>query len=77
MDIAIIHIQRNLDAIKKEHNGLDYWSARDLMEVLGYTTWAKFQEAIKRAKESCKISGQEVPDHFCRRRQNGLDRIWG
>ncbi len=64
MDIAIIHIQKNLDAIKKEHEGLDFWSARDLMEILGYTTWAKFQDVIKRAKEACKMSGQELSDHF-------------
>jgi DNA-damage-inducible protein D len=64
MDKALIQIQDNLDAIKKVHEDLEYWSARDLMHVLGYATWVKFQEALRRSKESCKTSGQSVEDHF-------------
>ena len=64
MDIALTHIQQRLDVIKKTEQGLDYWTARDLMYELGYIKWQKFEEAIKRAKESCKTSGQEVADHF-------------
>jgi DNA-damage-inducible protein D len=65
MDIALLHIQKDLDSIKQvSENGIDFWSARDLMEVLGYTTWAKFQEAIKRAKESCKTGGESIDNHF-------------
>jgi DNA-damage-inducible protein D len=67
MDKAIIQIQEDLESIKRTSNdkdSMEFWHARDLMLVLGYTTWAKFQEAIKRAQEACKISGQEITHHF-------------
>ena len=31
-----------------EH-GAEYWSARDLQPLLGYSQWRRFEEAIKRA----------------------------
>lgn len=63
-DAALIHIQKSLDSIKYESNGFEFWSARDVMIILGYVRWQKFLEAIQRAKESCKVSGQNIEDHF-------------
>ncbi len=42
----------------------EYWSARDLYKVLGYTEYSKFLRAIERAKEACKNSGQNIILHF-------------
>lgn len=65
MDQALIQIQENLDSIKSQSKkGTEFWSARALMKTLEYTTWAKFQDAIKRAKESCRRSGESIEDHF-------------
>ncbi len=44
--------------------GQEYWSARELSEVLEYTKWDKFLNVIERAKKACKNSGQEPADHF-------------
>ena len=53
-----------LEAAKYEKNGLEYWSARDFQEILGYTKWANFLKVIEKAKEACKTSGVAVLDHF-------------
>jgi DNA-damage-inducible protein D len=44
--------------------GDEYWTARDLMEVLGYAKWQRFREAIQRAVTACVNSGQNPADHF-------------
>ncbi len=46
--------------------GQEYWSARELFEVLEYIKWDKFLNVIDKAKQSCKNSGQEPNDHFPR-----------
>ena len=64
MSNKLIGLQQNLESIKKTVEGLEYWSARELMPQLGYTKWQKFEEVIKRAQESCKSSGQSIKNHF-------------
>lgn len=44
--------------------GGEYWMGRDIQEVLGYTRWENFEAAITRAKEACRLSGEEVENHF-------------
>jgi DNA-damage-inducible protein D len=45
-------------------DGSEYWSARDLSAVLGYTNWRNFHGAVQRAILACQHSGQEPSDHF-------------
>jgi DNA-damage-inducible protein D len=44
--------------------GAEYWSARDLQPMLGYTQWRRFEDAIKRAITSCRQSGNDQGHHF-------------
>ncbi|HAB99914.1 MAG TPA: DNA damage-inducible protein D [Parachlamydiales bacterium] len=55
----------SFESLKKrnEHN-IEYWSARDLQPCLGYSQWRRFENAIKKAKESCKQSGNDPAHHF-------------
>ena len=45
------------------HNA-EYWSARDLQSLLGYSQWRRFEQAIERANTSCKESGNSPDHHF-------------
>lgn len=45
-------------------HGAEYWSARDLMPLLGYQQWRRFEEAIQRAVTSCGKSGNVSDNHF-------------
>lgn len=42
----------------------EYWEARELMLVLGYTKWGNFKKVIDKAKISCRVSGNNVDDCF-------------
>lgn len=55
------------DAIRQINaNGNEYWSARNLAKLLGYSTWQKFQKVIAQAEKACEQSGQAVVNHFSR-----------
>ncbi len=52
------------DLKKVNEYGAEYWSAREIQPLLGYTQWRRFEDAIKRALTSCKNSGNEPSYHF-------------
>jgi len=45
-------------------NGIEFWYARDLQHLLGYTKWDNFVKVINKAKTSCEASGNNISDHF-------------
>lgn len=46
--------------------GNEYWSARELQDVLEYAQWRRFNEVINRAIISCDNSKLEINDHFAK-----------
>ncbi|OGW25334.1 MAG: DNA damage-inducible protein D [Nitrospirae bacterium GWC2_42_7] len=52
------------DLKRANEHGAEYWSAREIQFLLGYTQWRRFDDAIKRALTSCKQSGNEPSHHF-------------
>jgi len=52
------------DLKKINEYGAEYWSAREIQPLLGYTQWRRFEDAIKRAITSCKQSGNAPENHF-------------
>lgn len=68
MEQNIIEIvQKSFEDIKiTDETWFEFWSARDLMGVLWYKEWRKFEWVIEKAKYSCKNSLQKPEDHFVR-----------
>ncbi|MEZ6153393.1 MAG: DNA damage-inducible protein D [Pirellulaceae bacterium] len=61
----ILSLTENFEAHAQEtENGIDYWLARDLQQLLGYSKWDNFLNPISKAKTACEVSGHEVLDHF-------------
>ena len=48
----------------KTENGIEFWFARDLQHLLGYTEWRNFAKVIHKAKTACETSGHQIIDHF-------------
>lgn len=47
-----------------DENGNEYWFARELQAALQYKEWRNFQKVISTAQIACKISQQDIDDHF-------------
>jgi len=57
-------LNKSFEECAYEQEGIEYWLARELQQLLGYAEWRNFVNAIDKAKESCKTSGEEISDHF-------------
>ncbi|MEA4981610.1 MAG: DNA damage-inducible protein D [Paludibacter sp.] len=61
---TITKLNKTFEEYAYEEDGIEYWLARELQELLGYADWRNFLNAINKAKESCETSGEAVSDHF-------------
>jgi DNA-damage-inducible protein D len=48
----------------KADDGIEFWFARDLQHLLGYTEWRNFTKVINKAKTACETGGHAISDHF-------------
>ncbi|MBR1802960.1 MAG: DNA damage-inducible protein D [Clostridia bacterium] len=57
--------EKDFESIKHtDENGVEFWYARELMTMLEYKQWRRFEQVIERAKEACKNSNINILDHF-------------
>lgn len=49
---------------QRTDSGVEFWLARDLQVLLGYTKWDNFQSVIDKARTACENSGNIPADHF-------------
>ena len=55
----------SFESLKKlNKHGVEYWSARELQPCLGYSQWRRFENAIQKAMDSCRQSGNDPRHHF-------------
>lgn len=57
------------DSIKRTRDGTEYWSARDLMPLLGYDKWERFAGAVDRATASLIAQGHDAEKEASRLRE--------
>lgn len=61
---TIIKLNKSFEESAYEQDDVEYWLARELQILLGYSDWRNFLNAVDKAKESCKTTGEAVLDHF-------------
>jgi DNA-damage-inducible protein D len=61
---TITQLNKKFEEFAYTQDNVEYWLARELQKLLGYTEWRNFLNAIDKAKESCYTSGQPITDHF-------------
>jgi len=60
----IVRLHKNFEDCAHEKNGVEFWYARELQELLGYDKWSNFENVITKAKIACETAKQKVSDHF-------------
>lgn len=69
-DLTLFSGESPFDSIRQvQSDGSEFWSARDLMPLLGYEKWERFEDAIDRAVDSMRNSGQDPLRNASRRRE--------
>jgi DNA-damage-inducible protein D len=64
-DSTAIIPQSPFERIKQiDPDGNEFWSARDLLEVLQYANYLKFKPVLLKAQIACENSGHDPSDHF-------------
>jgi len=66
LETQIIHsLTNNFESCShKTEEDVEFWLARDLQQLLGYTKWDNFKNVILKAKTACELSDQDIEDHF-------------
>ncbi len=62
--MLIILFKRLLQKQVSEGTSIEYWYARDLLQILGYDRWENFTNIIGKAKTSCQVADAKIDNHF-------------
>ncbi len=60
----ITKLHKSFEDCARQNDGVEYWLARELQELLGYAQWRNFELVVEKAKIACQNAGQPVADHF-------------
>ena len=49
---------------RQTENGVEFWLARDLQDLLGYEQWKNFKTVIDKARTACEMAEHRASNHF-------------
>src|SRR3546814_20663946 len=60
----VTRLHKSFEDAVHHQEGTEYWLARELQELLGYTTWRSFEQVVDKAKTACAKARVPVAAHF-------------
>lgn len=60
----IVQLHQRFEERVHKDGEQEFWLARELQELLGYTQWRNFEQVIEKAKIACTTAGVAASDHF-------------
>jgi len=81
---VIVHLHASFEQCMRmeTEGGTEFWLARDLQQLLGYSHWRNFEPVIEKATNACENAGFDPADHFAHTRKmvelgSGAERATG
>lgn len=60
----VVKLHQAFESVARKEADVEFWFARDLQRLLGYTEWRNFVLVINKAKDACRNSKVESKYHF-------------
>lgn len=62
----VVRLHSSFEDMVRKHpdTGTEFWCARDLQMLLGYTKWENFAKVVDKAITACQTAGCDPKDHF-------------
>lgn len=60
----ITRLTKSFEESAHIEQGVEFWMARDIQELLEYNEWRNFLNVIEKAKNACENSRQPIENHF-------------
>lgn len=60
----IAKLTKSFENSAHEEQGIEFWMARDIQELLEYDRWSNFLNVVEKAKIACKNSTHIIENHF-------------
>lgn len=60
----ITKLHKSFEEFAQQKDGVEYWKARDIQNLLSYSDWRNFAKVVEKSKIACKNAGLDPADHF-------------
>ena len=60
----IVQLHKDFEKLINNEDDVEFWYARDLQSLLGYSKWENFSTALEKAKQACSGANNDSSDHF-------------
>ena len=57
-------LHKDFERCAHQSDGVEFWLARELQDLLDYSQWRNFELVVDKARIACRKAGQKVEDHF-------------